>query len=360
MHHFIHIGYPKCFSTTLQRNLFSQHPQIHYGGIGLQSNIDFVSDDLNLIFESGITYFRNTLFEKNFMNFKNSVNNFSIEAAKFPEKKIAGFSSEHLLFNFSPQGVDYTLKLERLKMLFENRELDIILLLREQFSLILSLYKESVRLGYPFTLREYIDWIYRYQDRNFFSELLYHEVVEILYELFGRDHVFIFFYEEYSQRNHSKEKTIKDLFEELTKKLHIDRIDFQININNPTLTDNDLANKLSINQKIKHDYGSYHLNGFEDHRRRVFFTKYLKLDLKEEELFENVIRKREGLNLSKKMEVPDKDEIKKIYSCNKTAYERMRMIFDESNHMLSYKIETDFKKLFEQSRNTFEKSVFID
>ncbi len=42
---FLHIGYPKCFSTTLQRNFFSKHPEIFYGGIGIDSNIDFINEE---------------------------------------------------------------------------------------------------------------------------------------------------------------------------------------------------------------------------------------------------------------------------------------------------------------------------
>ena len=65
MQKFIHIGYPKCFSTTLQREFFSIHPEIHYGGIGTGgSNIDFINDEMNLLVESGLIYFRNILYQK--------------------------------------------------------------------------------------------------------------------------------------------------------------------------------------------------------------------------------------------------------------------------------------------------------
>src|SRR6476620_7065056 len=158
MQKFIHIGYPKCFSTTLQREFFSFHSQIHYGGVGTgESNIDFINDEINLLVESGLIYFRNILYQKEKKRFVSVVANF-VEEAESLGKKLAGISSEHLSFSFTPQTIDLEVKLDRLRELF-GEDTKIIIVLREQLSLVASLYREYVNMGYQYNFGEFLTWL---------------------------------------------------------------------------------------------------------------------------------------------------------------------------------------------------------
>jgi hypothetical protein len=288
MNVFLHIGYPKCFSTTLQRNYFSTHPDIHYGGIGIESNIDFVNNEVNLLFESGIIYFRNAVYKLHKQKFMDSVERFLAQSPD--EKFIAGFSSEHLLFNFTPQGVDYTIKLERLREIF-GEKIKLIVVIRDQFKLIQSLYKEYVRLGYFQSYEDFVYWIYKYQDRNFLCELMYGDVIEHLYTLFNKNNVLLLDFETYKPKsilNDSK------LFRDISNFLNVSLNHFDSSNYNPSMKNDVIFEIIENNISNRHDLGLDMLEGIENFRRRVFYNEVLNLNLSEDEMFADVIKKREN------------------------------------------------------------------
>ena len=290
MNAFLHIGYPKCFSTTLQKELFGAHPDILFGGIGYgHGNIDFYNDDLNLLFESGLLYFRNGQFKDYQMRFRQVLTQF-FSRAEAEAKAAAGFSFEHSLFNFSPQSVDLDVKLARLQALF-GRELKLIWIVREPLSMVSSLYKEYVNMGYAHSFDHFLEWIYKFQDRSFFFDLHYHRVLENMLEYFSRENVLITQFEQYKNQGKSD---LSDLFADITDFLGLSRINPAISNKNPSLSGLALAKRREVNKKIKYDFGSSHLDGIENHRRRIFFNRELNLQLTEKELFQNVLDKRKA------------------------------------------------------------------
>lgn len=334
---FLHIGYPKCFSTTLQRGYFSKHEDIYYGGVGIESNIDFLSDDLNLLFESGIIYFNRYLFNKELPTFHKSVDKF-LDSAKTSGRRIAGFSSEHLIFNFSPQGVDYRDKVDRIITLFGN-DLKIIMILRKQSDLIISLYKEYVRMGYLYSFPEFIEWLFKYQDRNFYYELMYSEVVKyLLSKGILSDNIFIRWFEDYKNANVNN---IGKLYDELSDFLAIKKTKLDISFFNRSLEDPLIKKKTLINNSIRFDFGETHLEGIENHRRRIFFNNYLKMNYTEDKLFENVKKKRLSLDI-----LDDGDSLE--VSNNSTIENRERHIGWSS---ISSKLKNRILDNFEKNNN---------
>ena len=53
---YIHIGYPKTLTTSLQTSFFSKHSQVLHLGVGCGSAIDFIDDDINIALENYILY----------------------------------------------------------------------------------------------------------------------------------------------------------------------------------------------------------------------------------------------------------------------------------------------------------------
>lgn len=113
---YLHIGYPKCFSTTLQRSYFERHPQIHFGGVGIGDNISYANDEIELMFESLLKYGNKVYWSKCKDKAKENIQHF---VEKSGNKKVV-FSSEHLSMNFTLQGIANELKYRRLQYLFEN------------------------------------------------------------------------------------------------------------------------------------------------------------------------------------------------------------------------------------------------
>lgn len=71
-------------------------------------------------------------------------------------------------------------------------EAKIIILIREQFSMIVSCYKQYVRIGGTKTLSEYLNPVRDYRIPGFdWKVLRYLELVSLYYQLFGRKNVFV-------------------------------------------------------------------------------------------------------------------------------------------------------------------------
>lgn len=348
---FLHIGYPKCFSTTIQKELYCQHPEIFYGGIGYgDGNIDFYNDELNLFFESGLIYFRNKHYQSFESRFKNVFQNFYKEA-KISNHQICGFSSEHALFNFTPQTTDIDVKLDRMRRMF-GTELKIIWIIREPISLILSLYKEYVNMGYVHNFDYFLKWVYKYQDRNFYFDLHYNKVLENILEYFPKENLLITQFEKYKNSNKSN---LNLLFKEVCEFLNIRPIKAEISNRNPSLSKDELCKRLDANRVIKYDFGSELLEGIEDHRRRIFFNGILKLGLKEEALFHNILKKRKS---KENAIVNSKQHLKKdIYSIDKNNLYKITRELDQDFNMLIDKLPSVSLELYNSQRQTILSNI---
>lgn len=282
---FIHIGYPKCLSTTIQRSYFEKHPAINYCGVGINDNISYVNPDIEFIFEVLLKYSRKDFFEMHFNHARKELQ--SVLDTQRPNV----FSSEHLVMNFTLQGLDPQEKLLRMQQLFKGHDVEIIVIHREREQLIRSLYGEMVRMGYYGTYDEFLLWIEKFKDRNFYYDLDLGVVEERTKKIFSKVHILSF--EELVPNASTK---INKRFSEI---LNVPDICLPIDNNNPSLSLREIEALRKYNIVHRRELGESALTPFEHHRNRTLFTK-IGIKLEESEVFANVIHKREALSYLKR------------------------------------------------------------
>lgn len=197
---FIHIGYPKSASTTLQKSLFKRHSQINdlSKNSWQNKNKDFELFYYNLAFLNTIAYksSRNLdLYEQKIKAYLNS-------------QKAQMFSFE--VFSTSWHR-DVYIKAKRLKELFPNAK--IIVIVRNQYSFLTSLYNYYIRRSLfknapylPFhpgytgkRLLSFEDWLdanFKYREKGVIDDLKYYETIKLYQGIFGKNNIKIFLFEE--------------------------------------------------------------------------------------------------------------------------------------------------------------------
>ena len=117
-----HLGYPRTGSTFLQKNVFPIHKQINFLGLKNYNNWQDVK-----------------ISQKDFFNFKLKIDNNLMTS--FNNNKLNIISSEfftsHLHYS---NNYDEIQILKKLSTIYENLEIDFLIVLREQYELIKSLY----------------------------------------------------------------------------------------------------------------------------------------------------------------------------------------------------------------------------
>lgn len=187
MRKFVHVGYPKSGSTSLQIDVFREHPEIYYLGRGYGDFTGYIDDDIQICAEIDLRFRREfefdealyrSRFDKHFDLAENSV-----------EKKVVGFSSEFFSFTYQ-NDLDVAEKARRLWLGF-GADTQVLIIIREQLGFIRSTYKEFIRSGYRKTFDEFVFWLYEQKDRNFYSVLKYEKMFELYSSLFGAENVHI-------------------------------------------------------------------------------------------------------------------------------------------------------------------------
>ena len=288
---YIHIGFPKNFSTSLQRDYFSKHPEIYHLGIGLDSNLGYRDS----MIEKTLEVYLKTCKEYKYLEEKNKIiNHFQniFNSKKKPQKAI-GISAEHLSFSFSYDSLSAPEKARRLFEIF-GKDTKIIMIVRNQFDLIKSLYKESVRVGFAGDFKSYFDLSYKYQDRNYIYDFRYDLVHETYSQLFGAENVAVFFFEEYRNENGKMAKGeagIK-LFEDLNSFLKLSDSGMLLEHYNEAIPSNKILNKAVLNKNEPHDLGNHLLESAEKHRIKKYLEDDLQYFENEEEVYSDVLVKR--------------------------------------------------------------------
>lgn len=192
---YLHIGYPKNFSTSLQRSFFSTHPDIYHLGIGVGSNIGYRDKRISSLFELYLKSSKSIYYAERFPELKASIDA-HYQAAFEVGAKAFGASSEYLSFSFTHDSIDIDEKLRRLETLF-GRDVKIIVIVRHQLHLLQSMYNEYVRIGFPGRFNYFLECLIRYQERNFLWDLRYDLVYERLADTFGPDNICLKVFEDY-------------------------------------------------------------------------------------------------------------------------------------------------------------------
>lgn len=289
---YIHIGYPKNFSTSLQRDYFSKHPEIDHLGIGVNDNLGYknslVEKSLEVYLKS-CKYFKYKEVESNIINHFQS----AFLAAKNNNYKAVGISAEHLGFSFTYDSLSVKEKAERLSTIFGD-DTKIIMIVRNQFDLIKSLYRECVRVGFKGEFSYFIKLIYKYQDRNFVYDFRYDYVYETYANLFGKKNVGVFFFEDYRDNRGYliKENSQVKLFNALNKFLGLNLIHMQLGHYNEAMPSNKISVKAKLNNEYPHDLGNHLMESAEKHRIKKYLEEDLGFYENEEETYSDVLTKR--------------------------------------------------------------------
>lgn len=209
---YVHIGYPKAASTTLQKHLFNKHSQITNLGLYPTGNLgrDSLEIDHHCLYlkNPGLRQFYHDLVmgdrheydaNKSRTLFKESVEPY------MDHNNLALFSNERftsVFFSYS----DIEVKANRLKHFFPKAK--IIVVIRNQFDLIESQYRDhpfeptSFITGKPVSINRWIDIAYEKDSViKFLSSLKYSEVIDIYQKLFGSDNIGVFLFEDLVHRS---------------------------------------------------------------------------------------------------------------------------------------------------------------
>jgi hypothetical protein len=289
---YIHIGYPKNFSTSLQRDYFSKHPELFHLGIGIDSNLGYRDSMVEKTFE----VYLKTCKEFKYREVKEKVKSHFSKLFQNAEKnyQAVGISSEHLSFAFTHDGLSAQEKCKRLLDLF-GKETKIIMVIRNQMDLIKSLFRESVRVGFPGDFEDYLDSLYKYQDRNFVYDFRYDLMYELYAKYFGKQNIKVLFFENYRKENNTvlDNQSVNELFGELNSFLGVNNIEMKLSHYNEAIPSDKILIKSLLNKKEPHDLGNHLMESAEKHRIKSYLEEDLTYFEIEEETYSDVIKKRE-------------------------------------------------------------------
>ncbi len=197
---FVHVGYPKTATTTLQNNLFCQHPEIDYLGKFIPS-YDYIdpvlAEELN-----GLMTCDKAMY-KGVSRLREVVDKYLHESSK----RTMLISSESFIH---VSAVDLKLVAERIKQAFGRCH--IIITIRNQPDIIRSFYNlhgrfgqylfvikdETEKIPIPMSFERWLEYCFRAFEKNFLSILRYHDVIECYKNLFGKNNVSVLLFEEFS------------------------------------------------------------------------------------------------------------------------------------------------------------------
>ena len=340
MHKYIHIGYPKNLSTALQRNFFEKHPQLMHLGVGCGSNVDYITDDVSLVFEHYITYARTLPYKKKRDILKKVIDNTLNKALINPEFKAVGISLELLSFSFTTDYVDTIEKAERLYDLF-NGDAQIIIIIRNQIDLLKSLYKESIKLGYSGTYADYIEYAFLFQDRNFATDFCYDDVYDIYSNLFGRENIHVYPIEMMRNKDGSL-RTLDSgevlLFKKINEIFDCDYHDFDKDFYNESMSLNVLEAKRLLNKKYQHDLGNELWSKSTNfHRVKNYYSRIQGVSLSKDFIYADVKMKRKLIDIAES--TPISIEPDEFFECNIGYLKELNSMYVNSNFKLQKNLD---------------------
>lgn len=192
---FIHIGYPKAASSSLQKNVFSKHPEINYL-MGLTESLSWKNALPN---QSALEFWKSVSFSKNINNnelkkkYKQSI------LPYIDDKLINMISFEQFLL---PWAVDNKTTANRLNYFLPNAK--IIIILRNQIDILKSLYRYRPKAPLEphkkyeryLSFQEWMQINLDNYNRSFLSVLNFYETVMLYSYYFGTQNIGIFLFED--------------------------------------------------------------------------------------------------------------------------------------------------------------------
>lgn len=267
---FIHIGYPKAASTSLQFDYFSRHKQILHLGAGVrkkrdyQDDIGFIDNDISIAVEIDLRYRNRLVYDA--CAVKEKFQKYFDLAQEDKRYHAVGLSSENMCFQFN-YGVDTYEKARRLHEIF-GTDTSILLIVRDQKSLLTSLYKEMIRQGYSDTFSDFLEYTYNYKDRNWFFEFCYDKVYDLYSSFFGEANVHVVAFELLLEDR-------VEFLKQISASIGVDYYDLTLKNRNVQLSPKALTIKRQLNQKCPHTVGTGFYLPFQTHRHIPYFLDEL-------------------------------------------------------------------------------------
>ncbi|MEA3352860.1 MAG: sulfotransferase domain-containing protein [Campylobacterota bacterium] len=184
---FIHLGLPKCASTTIQ-TVLSQSEDIEYIGFipdGFEGKY-FKDDNMSELFDNNLRFcLDNPSFYKKLI----------CDHIEKSTKNTIVFSSENLTLRWLSWDLPTYTKLEYLKKIFP-KDSKFIYVYRNPEDLLLSLYKEELLIGYDKEFNEYVNELYLFRKISYFNDLLLGRFLNNFYDVFPNNSLNIVYLEE--------------------------------------------------------------------------------------------------------------------------------------------------------------------
>jgi len=280
---YAHIGYPKNMSTTLQRGFFDAHPQIRHLGIGVGSNVGYIDEEIGAAIELYLQYCRDFRWTDQRARLKAAFERQLRAADEDPQARAVGLSLEHLSFSYTPDNIDVTTKARRLLYLL-GPETRIIMVIREQWALLRSLYRECIRQGYPGTFSDFCEYAFKFQDRSFLLDFLYDRMYALYTGLFGEGNVLVLFMDELRAGDGlawaAPGRSV--VSERLAAHLGVSPLGGGLGHFNAALSEAELVVKRELNHSFRHDLGNRQYSSANTHRISGYFTHDLGVSLPQE------------------------------------------------------------------------------
>lgn len=341
---YIHLGYPKNFSTSLQRLFFDKHPEIMHLGIGCHNdNTKYLNKKISAAVEMHLRYSKEFIFKSKAKEIKAEFQK-QFELAKNNGFKAVGLSAEILSIGFTPQDIDVVVKANRLLDIF-GEDTKIIFILRNQVDLMKSFYKECIRLGYPYSFEEFIDFHFKYHCKSFSSDLFYFDTINYYQKLFSKKNILVLFYEELIDNKTRQIKKVDGkniLVKNLSDFLALEQDTLSFGHLNNAMTDSELYYKRELNKKYQHDISNILYDFMESHRLNAYFSEELKTAPYKPD-YKDVKTKRISIEQAKKLSILKKRTLK--INEKTDSFLRLNKMFAESNKKLNTLLSVDIKEL---------------
>jgi len=213
---FIHIGYPKTATTTLQEYLFPNHRELIY----------LRPDGKNLPFFNDIVFSRESYVKNNLSYYEKELKiRLKNDKSKYiySEESLTSFG---MYFRFYPVLYTWTIDpntiARKLKTIFGDsgvfKKQKIIITIREQKSIIKSMYAQVYNMVFKrfrqtSSFERFLKYSFENKDQFILDTIDYNSVIKTYEELFGKENICILVFEELKQDKASFIKKLTDFMD---------------------------------------------------------------------------------------------------------------------------------------------------